>query len=189
MSRRDSSRAEAYAIEIHQHRFAAWAASRAASVKGCRFTVEQGRTILEKCGFDANFARPAQLPKPDDIDAQHQKWRIDVIAAARSQGVPLAFTHGVAAKLINVYLKSRFVCAGHHAHARVRALHPPIDAVLLKTLADANVGGHAKGWQKAATQRWSKFGSDDYQRVIDLVRQSLEDGALWTIEEHWQGNQ
>jgi hypothetical protein len=46
----------------------------------------------------------------------------------------LRFTHGIAAKLVNVYLKSVFVCGGRHDHPRVRALHPPIDSLLLDAL-------------------------------------------------------
>ena len=41
-----------YSIEEHKHRFAAWAAVRAANVNGCRFTVEQGKDILEKAGMN-----------------------------------------------------------------------------------------------------------------------------------------
>ena len=107
--------------------------------------------------------------------------------AATSRG--LLFTHGVAAKLVNIYLKSRFVCGGHHAHARVAGLHPPIDSVLLSGLADANVGGHRKEWKQAARTRWSKLGSDDYEQVIALIRQSLKGAPLWRIEEYWKGNQ
>ena len=36
-----------YTIEEHKHRFAVWAASRASSVKGCRFSVLQGKMIIE----------------------------------------------------------------------------------------------------------------------------------------------
>ena len=36
-----------YSIIEHKHRFASWAAGRAANVKGCRFTVEQGKKIIE----------------------------------------------------------------------------------------------------------------------------------------------
>ena len=64
------------------------------------------------------------------MDEEHRRWRAVVKKAAKFEG--LNFTHGVAAKLINVYLKSRFVCGGHHAHKRVHNLHPPIDAILLK---------------------------------------------------------
>lgn len=186
-SQNDETSTLAYGIEIHQHRFAAWAASRAASVKNCRFGVEQGRAILEECGFEANFCRPEQLPEPHSTDEEHRKWRADIIGAAKSRELPL--THGVAAKLVNVYLKTRFVCGGHYAHERVQNLHPPIDSVLLKSLAELNVGGNAKKWKQAAKTRWSRFGSEDYEGVIALIRQSLKGAPLWKIEEHWRGNQ
>lgn len=182
-----TAQAMSYGIERHQHLYAAWAASRAASVKGCRFSVERGRAILEACGFDASFSKPEQLPAPLDMDEKHRLWRANVIMAAESQG--LTFTDGVAAKLINCYLKSRFVCGGHHAHKRVQNLHPPIDDVLLKTLADLDIGGYAKQWRQARKTRWSKFSSEQYEQVIALIRQCLNGEALWKIEEHWRGNQ
>ena len=58
-----------YTIEEHSHRLAAWAACRAASVKGCRFEVKQGVEILEASGFTADFGvkdlpeRPADGPR------------------------------------------------------------------------------------------------------------------------------
>ena len=118
-----------YTIEEHRHRFAAWAAGRAANVSTCRFKVEQGKAILEAAGMDQLLAGPDRLPLPQDTDAIHREWRLKVIAAAKELG--LAFTHGVAAKLINIYLKAGFVCGGHHDDDRVRSLHPPIDSVLL----------------------------------------------------------
>jgi hypothetical protein len=177
-----------YEIELHKHRFAAWAAGRAAStVLGSRFKVEQGRAILEECGFTADFSRPEQLPKPNAIDEEHRKWRDRVIASANSRN--LSFTHGMAAKLINIYLKGRFVCGGFHADERVQNLHPPIDRVLLDTLAKKNVAGKRAEWRQAAMTGWSNFGSDDYERVIELIRLSMQGEALWRIEEHWKGNQ
>ena len=189
MTQPELARLSPYGIAIHQHRFAAWVASRAASVKNCRFGVEQGRTLLEACGFTPSLSRPDQLPEPERgaVDDAHRRWRMDVMRAAQSSG--LRFSHGVAAKPINVYLKSRFVCGGHDAHARVQSLHPPIDSVLLKGLADANVGGHATVWRQAAKMRWSRFNSDDYERVIGFVRQSMAGAPMWKIEEFWRGNQ
>jgi len=176
-----------YNIRQHQHLFAAWAASRAASVKGCRFKVRHGREILESSGFTPSFCQPDQLPAPAETDARHRQWRNLVIAAAKALG--LSFTHGVAAKLINVYLKSRFVCGGHHEHERVHHLHPPIDDELLKALIQQNVGGQVKGWRDARRWRWSKFTSDQYEQVIALIRYCLNGQPLWQIEEHWKGNQ
>ena len=176
-----------YTIEEHQHRFAAWAASRAASVKGYRFTVKRGVAILEACGFNPAFSSVAHLPTPAAIDETHRQWRKCVIAAAAAQD--LTFSHGVAAKLINVYLKARFVCAGRHEHERVKCLHPPIDSELLKGLAKENVRGFARQWRKFNQARWSKFDSGQYQTVIDLVRVCLPGQPLWKIEEYWKGHQ
>lgn len=178
-----------YTIDDHKHRLAAWdAASSASASPLCRFKVEVGSAILEACGFDAALASPNQLPPPADIDATHLIWRQKVIDAATVQG--LDFSHGVAAKLINCYLKARFLCGGHHAHERVKCLHPPIDAVLLNQLAVVNFGGHKKQWWKFHEARWSKFDSETYQAVIDLIRQSLPPAEpLWKIEKHWKGYQ
>ncbi len=178
-----------YTIEEHSHRFAAWAASSAASAsKLCRFTVHEGVTILEACGFDAAFSSPDQLPLAAALDAQHREWREDVIAAAVNQR--REFTHGVAAKLINCYLKVRFVCGGHSADSRVQALHPPIDELLLKQLAALNLGGHARRWRTFRYARWSKFDSATYEEVIALIRDSLPPNEpLWKIEEYWDGYQ
>ena len=123
------SDASPYSIERHKHRFAAWAASRAASVKGYRFPVEKGRKILEECGFDENFSTPEQLPVSKEVmNQEHRRWREKIIQASKNNELS-GFSHGVAAKLINVYLKCRFVCGGYHAHESVGNLHPPIDEV------------------------------------------------------------
>jgi hypothetical protein len=176
-----------YEIEQHKHLFAAWAAGRAASVKGCRFSVEHGREVLEACGFTYQFATPEQLPTAERIDDQHRRWRNAAIRTAESHG--LSFTHGVAAKLINIYLKSRFVCGGRHSHERVHNLHPPIDDVLLAELGRLDIGGYAKHWRQARRTRWSKLNSEQYEQLIGLVRQSLKGEPLWKIEEYWRGNQ
>jgi hypothetical protein len=96
-------------------------------------------------------------------------------------------TAGRAAKLINLYLKTRFVCAGHHFHDNVKALHPPIDRELLSQLASADVAGLGQQWREARDWAWTKFTSDQYEHVIGLVRTSVRGRPLWTIEEHWGG--
>jgi hypothetical protein len=158
-------------------------------VKGCRFKVEDGRRILEESVFKPEFSRPEQLPSPERMDEDHRQWRHAVIDIARSCGHEL--THGVAAKLINVYLKCRFVCGGHHAHENVRSLHPPIDDVLLRRLAEDDCGGFKADWCKAHRTRWSNFKSVDYEVVIDRIRQTQEQRGepLWEIERYWKGNQ
>jgi hypothetical protein len=177
-----------YGIEKHKHLFAAWAASRAASVKGCRFSVEQGRAILEGIGFRKGFSNPDHLPAPENFNSKHRQWRERAIKKAKKLH-KLKLKHGVAAKLINCYLKSRFVCGGHHDHPRVHNLHPPIDALLLEALKEGNVGKCAEHWKKACKKRWSKFDSENYEEVIAQTRSCLPKKPLWVIEEYWRGNQ
>jgi hypothetical protein len=180
--------AEPYPIEEHKHRFASWAASRAASVKGCRFKVERGKAILERSVLPHLLDDPMALPAPPEIDPAHRVWRDQIIAIARAEGC--RFTHGVAAKLINVYLKAAFVCGGHHFHPNVRALHPPIDAVLLDELLARDVGNLEHRWRAYASRRWSNFDSATYEAAIADIRSVVPQGApLWTIEQFWQGYQ
>ena len=176
-----------YTAALHQHRLAAWCASTAARAsKYCRFEVEKGIRTLEGVGFDHGFGL-ANLPAIPDIDTEHEKWRKAIIVSAGRQSID-GFTHGVAAKLINCYLKVRFVCGPYWADPRVRALQPPIDRVLLKRLAKANAGGHASIWREARDWGWSLFTSEIYQKVIDHVRR-VADNEMWKIEEYWQGYQ
>jgi hypothetical protein len=177
-----------YSIETHKHRLAAWAASRAASTsKLCRFKVSTGIAILEETGFDDSLTIK-ELPLAQDIDTTHAIWRNRIINAASKHD--LNFTHGIAAKLINIYLKVRFVCGGFDNDPRVKALHPPIDEVLLKELASKNIGNAAKEWSRFRNLRWSKYDSQTYESVIKLIKKILPENApLWTIEKYWQGHQ
>ena len=177
-----------YTIEEHKHRFAAWAAGRAASVNGCHFRVEQGKQILEAAKLKVLASAIDNLPQPNDFDTQHREWRNSIIQAAQQH--QLAFTHGVAAKLINVYLKSIFVCSGSHEDPRVKAIHPPIDSVLLDALYNQNIGGRRNEWQAARRVRWSRLNSEQYDNVISAIRVTIPKGnGLWQIEEYWQGFQ
>ncbi len=176
-----------YTIEEHKHRFSAWAAGRAASVNGCRFTVEQAKAILESTHMNQLLADPNNLPTPQEIDNSHRIWRNNVIDAAQNQG--LAFTHGIASKLINIYLKAGFVCGGHHEHERVQALHPPIDSVLLDELSARDIGGFRCAWNKARSTRWSNFNSEQYETVIKNIRNALPNKGLWEVEQYWRGFQ
>jgi len=130
---------------------------------------------------------PNNLPTPQNMDVSHKKWRQKVIDAAKENG--LNFSHGVAAKLINIYLKAAFVCGGHHNHESVRAIHPPIDSLLLNELYFKNIGNKRDIWNKARQVRWSKFNSEQYEEVIRNIREVMRDKAFWEVEQYWRGYQ
>lgn len=182
----------AYDIETHKHTFAVWAASRAASVRSCPFTVQYGKALLEGCGFDRDFATPERLPTATHIDKRHRKWR-DLMIAYAADSMPSkrggALTHGVAAKLINCYLKARFVCGGHHAHERVTCLHPPIDGQILRRFSKSIANNRPREAAKLGQARWSALTSDQYEELIKIIRTRCGGEPLWKIEVHWPGYQ
>jgi len=177
---------EEYTIAEHQHRLAAWAAGRAASVRGKNaFAVETAKRWIEATPLPEFIPSPANIPDAGEFDEKHKEWRESMITAAK----PQVISHGTAAKLINAYLKVGVVCAGHHEKAK--HLHPPIDRLLLNALAEHNVGGHKSIWKKYATKGWSNFKSEDYQKVINTLKTlpELQTKGLWAVEYYWQGHQ
>lgn len=161
-----------YTIEEHKHRFATWAASRAASTSVvCRFTVKNGIDLIEASGIQKYINRPDLLPLNEAFDKEHQEWRNAIMKQATALGLE-KITHGIAAKLINVYLKTCLVCGGYHDHEKVKALHPPIDRLLLDNLKNMYKGnGLSINIPKTG---WSKFSSDEYEIVISEVKLNSE---------------
>jgi hypothetical protein len=178
-----------YLIEVHKHKFAVWTASSAARAsKNCRFSVELGKSLIE-CTELGRINSTAKLPAPNQFDSWHENLRDKIVDFAKTQHSN--FTHGVAAKLINVYLKTIFTCGGFHEDNKVKAIHPPIDSLLLKGLSECNFADKKKIWNEARKKGWSNFDSGSYQRIIDEIRNSLskKDPALWEVEKYWQGHQ
>jgi hypothetical protein len=175
-----------YTIGEHTHRFAAWTAARAASVSGCRFKVEDAQKWLQVAGLNATFSFPEEAPTAKEFDHQHLCWRVAVIGAAKGTNIKL--THGVAAKLINIYLKARFVCSREPDIKWAALLHPPIDRVLLTALASDDFAGKAKTWRRYRDAGWSRFSSRKYHALICRIRCALDGAPMWSIEQYWKGH-
>lgn len=173
-----------YTLEHHKHNFAVWAASTAASASPlCRFEVRLGKLILERSGFTPDF-NSKSIPSAREFDSIHASWRNLVIKVAKKNGK--TFTHGVAAKLLNCYLKVRFVCGGDYNSEIVDYIHPPIDALLLSELARNKFGSNAGiDWQSFQKLRWSKFTSKQYELVISKIKSVMKEQPLWTLEKYW----
>lgn len=179
-----------YDIQTHIHRYSCWAASRAASTsRNNRFTVETGQNILDNSAIRNLILNPDRLPNSDvEFDNQHEIWRKEIIGCAQRIGNE-KFTHGIAAKLINIYLKSIIICGGFHEHPNSKFIHPPIDSVLLKKLIEKKFNRRTEFWQNAQKIAWSSFNSNEYQNVINEIRIGLQGAPLWKIEEFWEGHQ
>ena len=178
---------ENYTAAEHTHRFASWAAGRAASVKNYRFSVEKAQSWIKEVGLSDYLLNQKNALTTHSIDDLHRTWRFDLIATALADGVQL--THGVAAKLINVYFKAVYVSLSTIQESWLNVLHPPIDAVLLDALYQENVGGFADFWKESKSIRWSNFDSEQYEKVIEHIKSALGNRPLWQIEAFWRGHQ
>ncbi len=107
-----------------------------------------------------------------------------------NKGEKIQFSHGVAAKLINVYLKVALVTVSN-TDKDIGLLHPPIDSLLLKGLKEDDKGkgqSRFEFWKKKYKRGWTKFTSNEYQTVIEKIREKLDsEKRLWKIEELWKG--
>ena len=124
------------------------------------------------------------LPKANDFDDWHREICNALAKKARAH---CALEFGVAAKLVNVYLKtiylSEFGKDGENA-SKIDAIHPPIDNLLLAGV-KASTGG--VDWRATfAPNGWKAISSSNYYKLISQIR--LETGGeLWKIEEYWPG--
>ncbi|WP_126623183.1 hypothetical protein [Oceaniglobus ichthyenteri] len=176
-----------YSSAEHCLRFAAWAAARASSrgVKGLT-----NATVRELISHHPALAVATQfngLPEAGDFDRWHLNIRRDLVATTKLNG-DVMLTHGLAAKIINVFLKAIYL--SHFGNekdpmqrSKLNAIHPPVDRLLLGALGKA-YGTHGAAWRHLEHQGWKSFAETDYQTAIDGIRQ-ITAGRLWRIEQHW----
>ena len=176
-----------YTVDKHRHRFATWAAARAAHRGLDGGTTVVLSTALARCGV-ADLARGAHEgwpSTPHDFDDAHNGWSAVALAVLRAAGVTEA-THGRVAKLIAVYLKSMIVVAGAHDTPFGRVLHPPIDEILLRSLARSTRFSKPSRqlWRRTT---WTKLDGPGYAVVIQSLRdEGLDRPAFWKVEEYWR---
>lgn len=178
-----------YSIDLHQHRFSAWAAARAAPAKGRRFSVKKCVSWLEKSGIGEGFSFE-KLPSAEQFDEAHKVWRQSLIEQAAKLS-DFSLSHGQAAKILNCYFKARFINAQTAQAETVRAIHPPIDRLLLREMiSKAIVSPDGKHTLRAAHDKgWSAWSERDYESVIAVIKQVAGSGPLWQVECYWQGYQ
>lgn len=185
---------EEFTIENHKYKFAVWAAGRAASVKDQRFSVKSAKKLIDHINLQAYIDKPDSLP--DNFDTIHHTWCKSLIEKSVEifdEKVQLKkIKYGVAAKLINVYLKTILVCGRYHEHEKVKKIHPPIDRLLFKGLAQCNVGGQKDFWKEhlGKGKGWSQIDEEAYKEVIEKIKECTASGSgLYTIEHFWVGHQ
>ena len=173
-----------YTLFEHRHRFASWAAARAAQRK--LTSVPRLVDALESCGV-VEVVGGDQSTWPLDaasFDSAHAGWCRRAVQRLHDKGVAAA-RYGHAAKLIAIYLKAMVVNGGYEDSAFARIAHPPVDSILLKNLAaDGRFTGASRSlWRNT---RWTQLDEAAYLKLITSFREAgLDQPAFWRIEEHW----
>lgn len=180
-----------YTIDLHRHRFAAWAASTAARASPkCRFAVHVGVQIIEESEASRKCASWRSIPVASEFDGWHAgqcQRMVDHVSKNKLVGANASFSYGVAAKLLNCYMKTLFLGSEDDSSALSglrNCMHPPIDRLLLDQLARKDVGGRKRFWNQYKNKGWSVFDQGDYLAVIEAIR-DVTSGKLWRIEAFW----
>ncbi len=178
-----------YTIEEHKHILSTWAAATAASSSPkCRFKVTVGKEILRSLNIKEAIKEIPHFKSNRNFDDWHEKQCNKIVSIAKDKKE--GFTYGVAAKLLNCYLKVYFLDQLN----TFGFIHPPIDRPLLDNIERKNIGGKKMLWREYKDKGWSNFTRDDYKKVIAFVKEALDyelkdDKSLWKIEYYWPGHQ
>ena len=162
-----------YDLTEHRHRFAVWAAARAAQ-RGCKgASVEVLGRALRRSGVAGRARRGVSRPITNaTFDQLHQRWCNSIISFLAQKGT--RFTYGRAAKLVAVYLKCMVILGSGPDTDLAHVSHPPIDDNLL-----TNIYGRKK-------LKWTKLEREAYFGLISCLRARLKpDDPFWKLEQLW----
>jgi hypothetical protein len=172
-----------YSLPEHRHRFAVWAAARAAQ-RGFT-TVDELRGALEATDIRRATSDPEVLElRSANFDTLHRRWCASIRASLKGRGIARV-PYGRAAKLVAVYLKATVLMGEGAASPLARQMHPPIDRTLLQNLASAPriESPHKVAWRSIA---WTTLSEADYYKLIEQLRAVLPAGTpFWMLEEFW----
>lgn len=155
--------------------FFAWAAARAAQAGSSKTTV----AVLRRALVDADAANWHRTIAADSAQA-YDAWHIGTIETVCGglASVP-SMSWGIAAKLVNVYIKGRWLLDGSHPGPMRSFGHPAIDSILLGLI------DKTYGTTYAGSLRWQRMTRVEYQGVVAHLRQNHPTQAIWTIEATW----
>lgn len=162
-------------LDSMRFEFFAWAAARAAQAGSSKTTV----AVLRKSLVDADAANWHRTSTADSVQA-YDAWHVGVIEAVLNKmaSVP-SMSWGIAAKLVNVYIKGRWLLDDHHLGPMRSFGHPAIDSILLGVI------GKAYGTTYSRSLRWQRMTRVEYEGLIAHLRQNHPTQAIWTIEATW----
>ena len=166
-------------LERMRFEFFAWASARAAQAGSSKTTVSVLRGALVDADA-ANWHRTIAVTSAKDYDA----WHIGTIDGVHRKLVSTApaIGWGIAAKLVNVFIKGRWLLDPGYVGPMRAFGHPAIDSIQLRIIDDSY------GTDFSRSVRWHRMNRQEYAGVIVTLRQRHPHEAIWTIEEGWSAD-
>lgn len=210
---------ENYEIEHHKHILAVWAAGTAANNSiEFRFSVEFGKKLLllgsdknSENSFIEHIEEVRSMTTQESFDAWHHSTISAMIDSEKvkqlvneqniAKGKNLIsenYSYGIAAKLLNVYLKVYFL-GEFSKKPFADYIHPPIDRLLLKQLKKLDRNRFSflmddfKGHKLTnGLPAWTQLTFNQYEDILQRVKSHINERdvvGLWKIEYAWKGHQ
>jgi len=173
-------RPKRYTIQEHRHRFACWAAARAAQRGFAKTQVLVD--ALEATELPALVRRRSRWPRTARaFETIHRRCCRSIQKSLRSNGIDTSF--GRAAKLVAIYLKATIVLE-YADSAFASVVHPPFDALLLQQLAKtASAPPKTRAYWRRI--RWTQLDEGEYYALVTSLRPLVADTPFWMLEQHW----
>lgn len=177
---------ESYGFEEHSHRYAVWAAHRAA------FRGHKGAKAENISGWfrKVEYSDKSHLLKlsvdQKTFDQAHRRWRQEMITKSEAQDGVDALSHGRAAKAINIYLKTRYVLTDPCCRAAF-VIHPPVDRLFLNAIQKQIPELKPAVWMpnKGRVIPWTKLDCEAYEELIAKLRAVSPKEPFWKMEFCW----
>jgi hypothetical protein len=162
-----------YDINEHKHRFAAWAAGRAAQRGWGGATIARLQDALVRSAIKGWAETCPETLSAEGFDKLHREWCRSICQTL----LDLQCTYGRASKLVSIYLKCWVILSGNGQSSAARTIHPPIDRILLDRMG-IRLANHE-------IPNWTELTEEGYFGIIEEIRQILAGQPLWMAEEHW----
>lgn len=164
-----------YTFEEHVHNYAVWTSARAVSRD---FTTTANiKKAVESSGL-RSFVNNPQSISSLELDIHHKIWANQLIEFLHFV-VGEKATYGRAAKIISIYLKTSVILCNRGVCDRSEVIHPPIDAILLNSIAKK------RNMPELTKERWTQLDEESYWRLVTKLRAAI--GSFdWRLEYFWK---
>lgn len=164
-----------YNFNEHRHNYAVWTAARA--VQRNFTTTATIRAAIEQTGLRA-FAEDNGEYDQQSYDQYHRLWSSQLLASFDKNSIKTA-TYGRTAKIISIYLKTSVVLVNKGICKKSAVIHPPIDRILLQSIARNIIG-----FKDLSAHKWTIMNEEQYWLLVERLRKA-NFHFNWQLEAHW----